>query len=143
MSFQSAIENTPSLKAAYQKGLQALGSNSSKIKPGNSKQCEGSVDIYTTLVAAYPNDSRWDYALGYNGITYFVEVHSAKTDEVKTVIKKLEWLKEFLIQEAPELNQEPKQFHWIASSGNHILPNSSQSRQLTKSGLKLSKELKL
>ncbi|MGL5194454.1 MAG: hypothetical protein ACRC8Y_12785, partial [Chroococcales cyanobacterium] len=75
--------------------------------------------------------------------TYFVEVHSAKTDEVKTVIKKLEWLKEFLIQEAPELNQKPKQFHWIASSGNHILPNSSQSRQLTKSGLKLSKELKL
>lgn len=143
MSFQSAIENTPVLKAAYQKGLQALGSNRSKIKPGNSKQCEGSVDIDTTLVAAYPNDCRWDYALGYNGITYFVEVHSAKTDEVKTVIKKLDWLKDFLIQEAPELNQEPKQFHWIASSGNHILPNSSQSRKLAQSGLKISKELKL
>ncbi|MCT7988121.1 hypothetical protein [Laspinema olomoucense] len=143
MSFQSAIENTPALKAAYKKGLQALGSNSSKIKPGNSKKCEGSVDIDTTLVASYPNDSRWDYALGYDGNTYFVEVHSAKTDEVKTVLKKLAWLKDFLIQEAPELNQEPKQFHWIASSSNHILPQSSQSRQLANSGLKLSKELKL
>ncbi len=143
MSFKKAIENTPLLKNAFEKGLKALGSNSSKVKPLDPSKCEGSVDIDTAVKSIYPNASRWDYAVGYNGKTYFIEVHTAKTDEVKSVLKKLQWLKDFLINDAPELNKEPKSFHWIASNANHILPGSLQFRQLTLKGIKPVKELTL
>ncbi|MBE9145791.1 hypothetical protein [Planktothrix mougeotii] len=44
---KKAIENTPLLKNAFEKGLKALGSNSSKVKPLDTSKCEGSVDIDT------------------------------------------------------------------------------------------------
>ena len=135
MSFQTAIDKTPLLKDHLKNGLRALGSNSSKVQPTDTSKCEGSVDIDSAVKSTYPNDSRWDYAVGYNGKTYFIEVHSAKTDEVKSVLKKLQWLKDFLTKDAPDFDKERKSFHWVASSGNHILPNSSQARQLAKSGI--------
>ena len=143
MSFKEAIENTPLLQNAWESGLKALGSNSIKVKPNDTRKCEGSVDIDTTVKSIYPNESRWDYALGYDGKTHFIEVHTAKTDEVKSVLNKRKWLQDFLINDAPELNKEPKHFHWISSDGNHILPNSSQARQLAQSGIKVVRELRL
>lgn len=47
MSFYDAIENTPLLQNAWENGLKALGSNSSKVKPSDTRKCEGSVDIDT------------------------------------------------------------------------------------------------
>jgi hypothetical protein len=135
MSFQTAINDTPLLKDHLKNGLRALGSNSSKVQSTDNSKCEGSVDIDSAVKSTYPNDSRWDYAVGYNGKTYFIEVHSAKTDEVKSVLKKLQWLKDFLTKDSPDFDKERKSFHWVASSGNHILPNSSQARQLAKSGI--------
>jgi hypothetical protein len=44
-------------------------------------------------------------------------------------------LKDFLTKDAPDFDKEKKSFHWVASSRNHILPNSSQARQLAKSGI--------
>lgn len=143
MSFKQAIDNTPLLKNDFKKGLKALGSNSTKVDPNDPKKCEGSVDIDTAVKSIYPNASRWDYAVGYNGKTYFIEVHSAKTDEVNCFLNKLQWLKDFLINDAPELNQEPKSFHWIASNGNHILPNSSQARKLAQKGITVVRQLTL
>ena len=143
MSFQDAIANTPELKDAFKRGLKALGSHSSKVKPGDTKKCEGSVDIDRAVKSKYPNDSRWDYAIGYDGQTHFIEVHPADTSEVQSVLNKLQWLKKFLMEAAPQLNQEPKRFHWIASGGNRILPNSSQARKLAKSGIKVVRQLTL
>ncbi|WP_008314814.1 hypothetical protein [Leptolyngbya sp. PCC 6406] len=143
MSFRSAVQSTPSLQAALKPGLRALGSNSSKIKSNDPGKCEGSIDIDTTVRAQYPNSSRWDYALGYGGKTYFVEVHSAKTDEVSSVLNKLQWLKDFLVRDVPELNKEPRSFHWIASGKVAILPSSSQARQLAQKGLRVAGQLTL
>ena len=142
MSFKKAVENTPLLKNAFEKGLKALGSNSSKVKPLDTSKCEGSVDIDTAVKSIYPNASRWDYVVGYDGKTYFIEVHTAKTDEVTSVLNKLQWLKDFLINDAPELNKEPKSFHWIASNGIH-LKGDNKFRQLAEKGIKPVKELKL
>ena len=135
MSFQSAIENTTLLKDHLKNGLQALGSNSSKVKPSDTRKCEGSVNIDNAVELKFPSSNRWDYAVGYNGKTYFIEIHPADTSEVKTVLEKLTWLKILLIENAPELNKEPKSFHWIASGGVHILPNSPQARKLALSGI--------
>lgn len=143
MSFKEAIKNTPLLEKAFKNGLQALGSNSSKVKPTDTKKCEGSVDIDTAVKSIYPNASRWDYALGYDGTTHFIEVHTAKTDEVKPVLNKYQWMKDFLNTDAPELNKEPKRFHWIASGGNRILKGSVQARKLAQSGINMVGQLTL
>ena len=135
MSFQTAINDTSLLKDHLKNGLQALGSNSSKVKPSNTRKCEGSVNIDDAVERKFPSSNRWDYAVGYNSKTYFIEVHPADTSEVKTVLEKLTWLKTFLIENTPELNKEPKSFHWIASGGVHILPNSPQARKLALSGI--------
>jgi len=44
-------------------------------------------------------------------------------------------IQQALTKDAPDFDKERKSFHWVASSGNHILPNSSQARQLAKSGI--------
>ena len=87
MGFKEAIFATPLLKNAYKNGLQALGNYSNKVRPSDTKKCEGSVDIDAAVKGIYPNDSRWDYAIGYDGTTYFIEVHSAETSQVTPVLK--------------------------------------------------------
>lgn len=137
MSFKEAVKQTPLLKDHLKQGLQALGSHSKQVKLNSSRFCEGSVDIDQALERLFPQDNRWDYALGYDGKTYLIEVHPADTSEVETLLKKYQWLKKFLREQAPKLNQEPKDFYWIASKGVHILKRSSQSRRLDEAGLKL------
>jgi hypothetical protein len=144
MSFKEAISATPLLKNAYRNGLQALGNYSNKVRPSDTKKCEGSVDIDNAVKAIYPNDSRWDYVIGYDGITYFIEVHSADTSEVASVLKKFSWLQDFLVTDAPELNQQQKKrFYWISSGGNNILRGSPQARKLALSGITLDRQLNL
>lgn len=150
-SFKSAIQATPLLKDAYKDGLQALGSYSNKVRPSDTKKCEGSVDIDSALrdvevnsVKVYAQVCRWDYAIGYDGTTYFIEVHSAETSQVTPVLKKFRWLKDFLVTDAPALNkQQEKRFYWISSGGNNILRGSPQARQLAQSGITLDRQLNL
>jgi len=148
--FKSAIEATPLLKDAYKEGLKALGNYSKKVTPSDTKKCEGSVDIDSALrdvvinsEKVYAEDCRWDYAIGYDGKIYFIEVHSAETSQVTQVLKKHTWLKDFLVAQAPELNKEDKQFYWIASGRNRILKNSSHERKLSVSKIRLVGQLNL
>ncbi|TYQ26624.1 hypothetical protein PseudUWO311_10930 [Pseudanabaena sp. UWO311] len=144
MNFKEAISATHLLKDAYRNGLQALGNYSNKVRPSDTKKCEGSVDIDAAVRGIYPNASRWDYVIGYDGTKYFIEVHSAETSEVTTVLKKFRWLKDFLVTDAPELNkQQKKRFYWISSGGNNILRGSPQARQLAQSGITLDRQLNL
>ena len=127
-AFQKAVQNTPDIANCYQKGLKGLGVHSSKIEISETTLCAGSVDIDTCTTAKYPQSNRWDYALCYKKEVFFVEVHGAKTDEVGTVLKKLQWLKAWLNAETPEINKlkakSQTPFVWIQSNGFHILPNS-------------------
>lgn len=140
MTFQTAVKNTPEIRNCIQSGLKALGSNSKKIIMGSTSLCGGSVDIDACLAKRYPQDSRWDYCFAYKNEVFFVEVHSAITSEVSTVIKKLEWLKKWLIDSAPELNQlkahSRSPYYWIQSSGFSILPQSKQYRAAVQAGIK-------
>jgi len=143
ITFKEAIEKNPDLK--YNVALKGLGNYSNKIILTNSTLCEGSVDIDASLEKKYPSSNRWDYSFSYNGKVYFVEVHSAQTGEVNTVLKKLTWLKNWLNSEAVELNslKSNKPYYWIQSNGFHILPNSPQYRQAVQSGILPIAKLKL
>jgi len=147
LSFKEAVEATKEIATCYQTGLKALGGYSLKILADEPKKCCGSVDIDYCVTKLYPQENRWDYAICYDGEVYFVEVHSANTGEVSTVLRKLRWLKDWLHEIAPDIFKlrvkSKTPFYWIQSNGNHILPNSKQARQAAINGLKPVAVLKL
>ena len=135
--FKIAVEKTSDIANCYQTGLQGLGKYSQKIELSETNQCLGSVDIDLCTKAKYPESNRWDYALCYKKEVFFVEVHGAKTDEVSKLLKKLQWLKDWLNKEAPEINKLKAQktpFVWIQSNGCDI--RGRQSFQAAQAGIK-------
>lgn len=127
-TFRDAVESTVDIKHGFKSGLTALGKNSKKIFPEDSRKLQGSVDIDSETRDVYPNESRWDYCLGYNDKAYFVEVHPG--NEVSVVLKKLEWLKKWLHDSAPKLNaiKAENAFHWVTSGNVALIHGSSQYR---------------
>ena len=138
LTFKQAVETTPDVANGYQTGLGALGQYRNKINAADTRLLDGSVDIDTCTTRKYPNANRWDYALAYGQKVYFVEVHSANTSEVSTVLRKLQWLKDWLISDAPEINKMKAQqpYYWIMSNNNRILKGSSQARRIAEARLK-------
>jgi len=116
------------LQGGYRLGLQALGANSNKIDPANTRKLDGSVDIDTCTEEKYPEKNRWDYAIGYDGKVYFVEVHPASTSEVRAVLQKLQWLKAWLQKEAPEIIKKKANspYYWVQTGSFQIPKNSRQ-----------------
>jgi hypothetical protein len=114
MSFEDAVKNTPSIARCFKSGLQALGGYSSLIRPPDPRQCSGSIEIDQCTRATDQQASRWDYALGYKSRAYFVEVHPAN-GSVTDVVKKAEWLREWLKSEGHLLAaiHGDGVFHWL------------------------------
>jgi len=140
MSFRQAVLATPDVATCYKTGLTALGTYSSKISVSNTSILNGSVDIDTCTSGLYPNENRWDYAFAYDGEVFFIEIHSAKSGEVRTVIKKFNWLKDWLTNKAPEINKLKSRnrspFYWIQSNSYSIPITSPQYRIVAKTGIK-------
>ncbi len=145
LAFEKAVKATPEISQCYQPGLRALGSNSSKIQPADTRCCYGSVDLDACLQTKYPDDNRWDYLLSYKKKAYFVEVHPAHTSEVDTVLKKLNWLKKWLAAHAPLVDKQKavKPYYWIASGKANILKTSPHYRRAAQAGLMPVSVLKL
>lgn len=142
-NFKDIIQKIEILKGCYQSGLQALGSNSLSIQVENTRLCEGSIDLDNCLKEIYPSENRWDYVVGYENKSYFIEVHPADTSDVKVIIKKAEWLKKLLDNEAEKLKVISHQiFYWIATSGVKLKGNKYQ-KQLAQSKIVIVKVLKL
>lgn len=147
--FRQAVSNTPDLgEDAYCLGLRALtDKHRGCIKPGTA-QILGSVNLDAALCPRYPDASRWDYAIGMqkNNSSYaiWIEFHPASTPNVKEVLEKLRWLKEWLSSKAPELHRltPPRAaYHWLATGGVHITRNSRQARQLAQAGLMMPRKV--
>lgn len=140
MTFQQAVEATTDVNIGFKIGLTALGSYSSRILVSTTKELQGSIDIDTLTTAKYPNANRWDYAFAYKGEVFFIEVHSANSSEVRTVLRKLQWLKDWLHQNAPEINKMKAKkiapFYWIQSKSFAIPKTSPQYRAAESAGLK-------
>jgi hypothetical protein len=139
LTFKQAVKQTPEVQNCFQSGLRAFGKHSSKIDLANQSKCAGSIDIDGCLDAQkmYPNDNRWDYAFDYEGKVYFVEVLSAYTNEVGVVLKKLQWLKDWLQQKAPEIGKlkADKPYYWIQSGRFAIPATSPQYRQAVQASI--------
>lgn len=112
------------------------------LKQLDTRLLYGSVDIDKATRDRYPQASRWDYVVCYHGALYFIELHPASTSNVREVLNKLKWLKDWL-KDKDRLGQAKKSYHWIATDGVHIHPESREAKQLAIKGLKPEKRLKL
>ncbi|MDI9366189.1 MAG: hypothetical protein QM541_14625 [Flavobacterium sp.] len=140
-TFKEAVEATTDVQHCFEQGKQAiLARDRDKVELHDPNKCGGSLFIDKCLInqKKYPNANRWDYAIDYNGEIFFFEVHTANSSEVSTVIKKLDWLKQWLNANAPKLNllRAKVPFYWIQSNGYHIPPNSAYERVAIQNGLK-------
>jgi hypothetical protein len=143
LSFQSAVKKTTEIKLCYKVGLQALKQDErNKIELDDPTKCGGSLFIDQCLInqKKYPDANRWDYAIDYKDEVFFIEFHSANTGQVDKVLKKLQWLKDWLITKAPEIDKLKSKtkfpFIWIQSSDFHIPLHSSQYRKVVQMNLK-------
>ena len=82
LTFREAVAVTPDVCNGYHEGLTALGRYTAKIRVPDLTKIDGSLNIDATTRELYPNDCRWDYALGYDGEVFYIEIHSAITSEV-------------------------------------------------------------
>ena len=148
MSFTKAAGKAPAaVAAAVKPGKQALTrEHARQINCTRVAALTASVDLDDALHAdpKYAQASRWDYGLGYKiqggeEVAIWAEVHSATTGEVRAMLKKLEWLKQYLREECEDLWKltlaAEAPYHWVASKRVAILRNSPQARLLSRSAL--------
>lgn len=91
MTFTEKVERTEAIKDCIKPGLKALTEQyKNKIKAKNPRKINGSIFLEECL-----DDGIWDYIIGYRNETFFVEIHPAETSEVKAVLNKLRWLKQW------------------------------------------------
>ena len=138
-TFKQAVEETPDVARCFQVGNAGLGPYRNKIEVHDTRLLCGSIDIDACTTAKYPGEHRWDYAICYKSEVFFIEIHSAQTSEVSTVLNKFRWLKDWLHHKAPEINKlkatTKTPFYWVQSKNFQILKNSAQYRQAKLAGL--------
>lgn len=137
--FKKAVEAIPDIKDGFRFGVQALGGMSYLVTSSTPRLFDGSVDIDACTKDLYPVDARWDYVIGFNNHAYFLEIHPASTSNVRDMIKKAQWLDNWLNEKATGLKAlvATNVFYWIASGKYSILKNSPQSRMLAQSKIQI------
>lgn len=118
-TFRAAVQATPSIASAYRPGIQALLPADRK-RLANAEHATGSVALDEALADQHPNANRWDYGVGLPGEkterVLWLEVHHAASGEADRVLKKLQWLRSWLRNEAPRLDRLPPIFIWLLSN---------------------------
>ncbi len=124
------------IKNCYRAGLKALSNHSSKISVGNTLVCDFIVNIDECIKLKYPVANCWDYYFGYNDCAYFVEVHPAATSDVRKMLFKLQWLKNWLKAPALDAIKAVIPYHWLHTGKYDIAPTSKQAFQVAQAGIK-------
>jgi len=88
-----------------------------------------------------PSAPRWDYAIGYSDQTnqeriVWVEVHPATSGRnLDEMVRKLDWLVDWLQRAAPAMNYGPRRIVWVASSRARFSKGDPKLRALNRRGL--------
>ncbi len=145
--FRDALgEIGPPVSAAYKLGLQALSQpHRGLVSCADGRLLTGSIDLDSALRKDRPNAPRWDYAIGYrHGAAehaVWIEVHGAQTGKVKEMIRKLDWLKDWLNADGQPLRRMTgtddavPAFVWLASGRLNLPPNSRQAKLARQKGI--------
>ncbi|MGA2581969.1 MAG: hypothetical protein ABSG31_01735 [Tepidisphaeraceae bacterium] len=145
MTFKKAVKETPNLQNSWKPGLGALRSQDRPhIKAEDTHMLRGSVDVDTALKFTQPNASRWDFAIGYMHenrtleSVYWVETHTGSDDQINVVLKKLQWLKNWLRDDGRKLAAFEREIVWVASGSTSFTNGATQVKTLAVRGLRYS-----
>jgi hypothetical protein len=143
VKFKEAVKKTRHLENAWMPGLLALRRRDRPhVAPSDPRKLKGSADVDAALRHQQPNAHRWDFAIGFRhtnrqqDCVYWVEIHTANEKEVKVVLDKLLWLKDWLAGDGKLLNQFEKDFIWVSSGETSFIPGSPKLRRLAELGLR-------
>ena len=142
---------------AYQTGLSALAeSHRRSITCEEEQRLTGSVNLDQALQenSNHADKNRWDYGIGYvppqgNEKAIWIEAHSATEKEVSTILKKHQWLLDWLNSETEMLRKITVEdasggsFYWLGIRGVFISKRSPSLKRLAKRGIRLAKNLDL
>jgi hypothetical protein len=142
MTFQEAAKKTPGLEEAYKAGLQALRAEDKPHFVAADTRClTGSVDIDSALQKIEPNANRWDFAVAYQHTNraaefiYWVELHTGSDSEVKVVIRKAQWLANWLRNAGKLLADFECSIIWLSSGATSFTLSAPQRKQMAEVGL--------
>ena len=143
---QEAVKGIAGLDKHFKEGLGAVkGAYRARITAKEPRLFNGSLDIDKAKAQAEPTANRWDYAIEYNGEVFFVEIHPGSTSDVSIILKKLEWLKQWLKNEAKAIDmlktKRATPYFWIHTGGCKILQRSITSKQLAQRGITITHDL--
>lgn len=138
MSFPEAAHACPHLRGKCKPGLQALPPRDrQRIDCPRPRCLTASLNLDEALEQSLPNDPRWDYGIGFRTheahCVCWIEVHPATQSEA--VIKKIDWLKHWLKQNAAALDALPATFVWLASGAVRVTPASPALKRLAARGV--------
>jgi hypothetical protein len=142
VTFKQAVTQTPNLETAWQPGLQALRAEARPhIKAEDTQKLSGSADVDGALQPSEPQANRWDFAVGYqhanrhDEVIYWIETHTGSDNQIKVVLKKLEWLKTWMRRDGNHLANFERDFVWVSSGHTLFTKGSMQVKALAQKGL--------
>lgn len=143
---QEAVKGIAGLDKCFKEGLGAVkGAYRGRITAKEPRLFNGSLDIDKAKAQAEPTANRWDYAIEYNGEVFFVEIHPGSTSDIPIILKKQEWLKQWLKNEAKAIDilktKRATPYFWIHTGGCKILQGSITSKQLAQRGITITHDL--
>jgi hypothetical protein len=140
--FKKAVRVTPHLENAWWPGLQAMRTQDRPhVAAQDPNRLKGSVDVDGALQAQQPTANRWDFAIAYRhenrqkDCVYWVEIHTANDKEVKVVLKKLRWLRQWLNDGGALLKQFERDFIWVSSGPTSFTLTTPYLKQFAELGL--------
>jgi hypothetical protein len=134
---RAALAPTSPLRAQTLDGLQALKSRDRRhLVADVHGAIADSLDIDEAFRSDHPAENRWDYLLGHepSGGIVGLEPHTAKQDEVSTVIRKKEEAKQQLSGHLKPGKRVSK-WLWVASGKNHFANTERTRRRLDEHGI--------
>ena len=133
---RTALQTTSSLVPHVQDGLGALEkAHRALIAQDVGIQIGDSLNLDTAMQPDFPNDHRWDYLLGHSGKVLGLEPHSAKDDQISTVIDKRKAARDHLNTHLKPGAQVHAWF-WVASNRVEFADTERTTRRLDQGGIR-------
>lgn len=134
---RAALRNSSALSAKVLDGLGAVEvGHRSLLDAAIRSSFDDSLDLDKAMAAGHEQENRWDYLLGYqpSDEVVAVEPHSAKSDQIGTVIKKREAARAHLSSHLRE-GRTIGRWVWVASGKVQFAPHEGAMRRLDQNGI--------
>lgn len=134
---RGALKDDSELRQEVKDGMGAVQrSHRDYFDPAIRQTFTDSLELDEAVKAGHEQENRWDYLLGHqaSGQLIGVEPHSAKSDEITTVIKKRLAARDQLKDHLRE-GEKIAKWLWVASGKVHFAPLEKAMLRLSQNGI--------